>query len=197
MEPQHPDMLDFVKAMSDADRLRMIGILARGPASAEAVAAELHMPFRDALNHLAFLRYVGIVRTDTGDDSQAATYEISPEGADALAKARLSGSKETYTPAPHLDEKSRKVLVACLKPDGTIRQIPNSRTQADRFKILLDYLVEAFTPGVTYKEMEVNSILKRFHEDVSGLRRDLVDAGLLARERDGSKYWRVEGTRPD
>jgi hypothetical protein len=38
----------------------------------------------------------------------------------------------------------------------------------------------------------VNQILRRFHEDTSGLRRDLVDANLLARISDGSRYWRVE-----
>jgi hypothetical protein len=183
-------MLDFVKAMSDADRLRVIGILACAPASAHQVAADMEIPFREAYHHLTFLRYVGVVRSDTGDDSQEAIYSFNPEGADQIAKLRLSGDKQTYTPAPHLDEKSRKVLVSCLKADGTIRNIPNSRTQADRFKIILDYLIEAFTPGLDYKEKEVNSILRRFHEDVSGLRRDLVEAGLLARERDGSKYWR-------
>ena len=193
MDSQHPNMLDFVKAMSDADRLRIIGILTRGPANAQKVADELNMPFRDTVNHLAFLRFIEVVRTDTGDDSQAATYELNPEGMEALAKARFSGAKESYTPAPHLDEKSRKVLVAFLNADGTIRQIPNSRTQAERFKIVLDYLIEAFTPDVFYTEKEVNSIIHRFHEDVSGLRRDLVDAGMLSRERDGSKYWRVGG----
>ena len=44
----------------------------------------------------------------------------------------------------------------------------------------------------SYTEKEVNLILARFHEDTSGLRRNLVDAGLLARERDGSRYWRPE-----
>jgi len=183
-------MLDFVKAMSDADRLRVIGILACAPASARQVAADMEIPFREAYQHLSFLRYVGVVRSDTGDDSQQAIYSFNPDGADEIAKRRLSAAEQEYTPAPHLDEKSRKVLVACLKPDGSIRHIPNSRTQADRFKILLDYLIEAFSPGVTYTERDVNSILRRFHEDISGLRRDLVEASLLCRERDGSKYWR-------
>jgi hypothetical protein len=83
-----------------------------------------------------------------------------------------------------------------LNADGTIRQVPNSRTQAAKFRIVLEYLLAAFEPGVFYTEKEVNSILRRFHEDVSGLRRDLIDTKLLARERDGSKYWRpapVEG----
>lgn len=56
--------------------------------------------------------------------------------------------------------------------------------------MILNYLINAFEVGRVYTEKEINAILKRFNEDVSGLRRDLVDAGLLARERDGSRYWR-------
>jgi hypothetical protein len=56
--------------------------------------------------------------------------------------------------------------------------------------VLLDYLIQAFTPGVDYTEKEVNLIIRRFNVDVAGLRRDLIDAGLLQRERDGSRYWR-------
>ncbi len=41
-------------------------------------------------------------------------------------------------------------------------------------------------------QLEVNDILKHFNEDIAGLRRDLVDARLLGRERDGSRYWRTE-----
>jgi hypothetical protein len=58
---------------------------------------------------------------------------------------------------------------------------------------VLEYLLAAFEPGVTYTEKEVNSIIRRFHEDIAGLRRDLVDAKMMSRERDGSKYWRTDG----
>ena len=196
METEHPNMLDFVKAMSDADRLQIIGALTHAPASARQVAADLGIPFRKAIHHLSFLHYVGIVRSDTGNNSQDSVYTLNPEGMDKIARMRLSAAQQAYTPAPHLDEQTRQVLVAFLNPDGTIRQIPNSRSQSAKFKIILDYLVEAFTPGVIYTEKEVNDILRRFHEDISGLRRDLVDAGLLGRERDGSKYWRVVGAGP-
>lgn len=192
MDTEHPNMLDFVKAMSDAERLKIIGILTQHPATAQEVAAELGMPFRDAFNHLSFLQFVGVVRSNTAKYSQDSVYELNPEGMEALAKARLSDSRKAYTPAPHLDEKARKVLVTFLNAGGSIRQIPNSVRYPDRMRIILDYLIEAFTPGVTYTEKEVNAIIRRFNVDVSGLRRDLVDAGLLARERDGSKYWRPE-----
>jgi ArsR family transcriptional regulator len=56
--------------------------------------------------------------------------------------------------------------------------------------VILDYLINAFTVGANYTEKEVNLILAHFHPDTSGLRRDLIHAGMLERERDGSRYWR-------
>ena len=49
-----------------------------------------------------------------------------------------------------------------------------------------------FEDDTDYTEKEVNTILRRFHIDTAALRRYLVDHGLMARERDGSRYWRVK-----
>lgn len=178
-----PEILDFVKAMSDVDRLRIIGLLAKKSASARQVADELHLPFPDAFDHLSFLAHVGVVRETEG------TYQLVSEAVDALARNQFAGRREAYVPAPDLDAKSRKVLVTYLNPDGSIRQIPS---QPEKLKVILHYLVAVFTPGVDYTEKEVNAVLRRFHVDVSGLRRDLIDSGLMARESNGARYWRVE-----
>jgi len=114
---------------------------------------------------------------------------LNAEKVETLAREQLREKKPEYIPAPDLDDKSRKVLASCLEPDGTIKRLPSQPAQ---LKVILNYLVQAFTPGVNYTEKEVNTILRRFHVDVSGLRRDLVDAGLLDRKRDGSRYWRPE-----
>jgi len=176
------EMLDFVKALSDADRLRIIGMLTQHPASTKEVAAELGLSFKDAMNHLAFMKFAGIVREK--DD----IYELDADGMEALSRRQFARRpRESYTPAPDLQAETRKVLKTCLNPDGSIKQLP---TQPAKLRVILDYLINAFTPGAVYTEKEVNLIIKRFNADVSGLRRDLVDAGLLKRERDGSKYWR-------
>ena len=179
---EKPEILDFVKAMSDADRLRIIGVLARGPASVTEAAAQLDIPVRDAMNHLAFLEFVGAV-SKTGE-----SYQLNPSGMEALSKRQFAGGRETYVPAPEVDEKTRKVLVAYLNADGSIKQIPQ---QPSKLRIILEYLVTAFTPGADYTEKEVNTILRRFNVDVSGLRRDLIDSGLMARASNGSRYWRM------
>jgi hypothetical protein len=179
-----PEILDFVKAMSDADRLRIIGVLAQQRANKSEIAGRLNMPLQDVVDHLAFLEHVGVVRLKDN------LYELSAESVEDLAHSQLRRERPVYVPAPELDEKSRKVLVSCLNPDGTIKTLPS---QPARLRVILDYLAQAFTPGVDYTEKEVNTVIRRFHMDVSGLRRDLVDAGLLARERDGSRYWRPQG----
>ena len=177
-----PETLDFVKAMSDVDRLRIIGLLSQRPATLAKLAEELHMPASDVFNHAAYLVHVGVVREADGE------YQLVGENVDALARKHFGGTREAYVPAPELDARSRKVLVAYLNPDGTIRQIP---TQAEKLMVILRYLVAAFTPGIDYTEKEVNTIIRRFNVDTSGLRRNLIDRGLMARESNGARYWRT------
>ena len=178
-----PEIVDFLKAMADVDRLRIIGVLAQGNTKRDDIADQLHIPVRDALQHLSFLEYVGIVEETDG------LYTLNLNKLEKMSRDQLHGGKEEYTPAPDMDDKSRKILIACLGADGTIKRLPS---QASQLKVILEYLIQAFTPGWNYSEKEVNAIIRRFHVDVSGLRRDLVDAGLLGRVRDGSRYWRVK-----
>jgi hypothetical protein len=59
---------------------------------------------------------------------------------------------------------------------------------------VLAYLAARFQAGQIYSEREVNTILLRALacNDCASVRRDLCDLRYLARERDGSRYWRVE-----
>ena len=175
------ELLDFVKAMADVDRLRIIGVLAKRRANRSEIAGRLNMPLRDIVDHLAFLEHVGVISLKDN------LYELNTDKLEDLARTQLREEKPEYIPTPDLDGKSRKVLASCLNPDGTIKRLPSQPAQLN---VILDYLVQAFTPGVDYTEKEINTIIRRFHVDVSGLRRDLVDTGLLDRERDGSRYWR-------
>jgi hypothetical protein len=182
------EMLNFVKALGHADRLRVIGALAQSPANIKQVAESLNIPFKDAMNHLAYLEHIGAVRVQPSDSKQEAVYELAEGNLEAVARQHFAGQKKAYEPSPNLDEKARKVLKAYLNADGTIRELPIN--QAPKLQVILEYLIEFFTPGTLYTEKEVNQILGRFNEDISGLRRDLIDAGMLARKNDGSQYWR-------
>ena len=178
-------VLDFVKAVSDADRLRIIGVLARGAATTAQVAERVHMPFRDAFGHLGQLEFAGVVHK-TGD-----LYSLDDDALEALSRQQFAADRQrqTYVPAPGLDAKTRKVLAAYLNADGSLKQIP---AQPAKMAVILLYLAAAFEPNVDYTEKEVNTLLRRFHPDTAALRRGLIDARLLSREGDGSRYWKTE-----
>jgi hypothetical protein len=177
-----PEMLDFLKAMSDADRLRIIGLLTQRRASRADIVTKLNLPLRDVVDHLAFLEFVGVLSQK--DD----LYELNDAKISDLGRANFAKERPSYVPVPELDVQSKKVLKAYLNADGSIRQIPAQ----PKLRVILNYLIQAFAPNINYTEKEVNQILRRFHEDTAGLRRDLVDAKMLDRISDGSRYWRVD-----
>jgi hypothetical protein len=49
---------------------------------------------------------------------------------------------------------------------------------------LLKWLVEKFESDRDYSEKEVNTILKRHHEDCATLRREFIGYQLMTRDRD-------------
>lgn len=177
------EILDFVKAMSDPVRLQIIGMLSQGAATREDVALRFNLSPKDSLTHLGMLEFVGAVSQKDG------IYSLNDDRLAVMAKEKLSDLRPTFTPDEALDEKSRKVLKAHLNADGSIKQVP---LQPAKLKPILDYLIQYFEFDRDYTEKEVNTVIRRFNEDTAGLRRDLVDAGMLARESDGSKYWRVK-----
>ncbi|MFC8450406.1 DUF2087 domain-containing protein [Kitasatospora sp. NPDC057223] len=79
--------------------------------------------------------------------------------------------------------------VADLFTGGRLTVIP--RKAARREQLLVHLARTLFEPGRDYSEREVNDALLTVHPDCSALRRYLVEAGLLARPRDGSSYRRA------
>lgn len=180
---EQPEILSFVKAMASADRLRIIGVLVRGRRTQTEIAEQLHMPVRDVFNHLSFLAHVGVVHETAG------VYDLDEKAIEALARGQFEGKRAAYVPPQDEQEDVRKVLKSYLNPDGSLKQIP---PQGSKLLILLNFIVDAFAFDTNYTEKEVNTILRRFHVDTAALRRYLVDSGLMARESNGTRYWRVK-----
>jgi hypothetical protein len=82
-----------------------------------------------------------------------------------------------------------RVLRNFMGEEGRLHTIP---TKHSKLLVVLDRLAQAFEPGRTYPEAEVNQILGRFHSDIAALRRYLVENDFMTRE--DSVYWRSGGT---
>ena len=179
---EQPEMLSFVKAMASAERLRIIGVLVRGAAAQAEIAEQLHLPVRDVFNHLSYLVHVGIVRESEG------VYDLDEKAIESFARGQFEGTRPSYE-GKQESEDARKVLKSFLHADASLKQIP---PQGNKLLIILNFIVDAFAFDTNYTEKEVNTILRRFHVDTAALRRYLVDQGLMARESDGTRYWRVK-----
>jgi len=178
-----PEILSFVKAMASAERLRVIGALVRGRATQSEIAEQLHLPMRDVFNHLSSLAHVGVVTETDG------VYDLNEKAIESLARGQFEGKRPSFEAKEEKPEDVRKILKNYLNADGTLKQIPQ---MGNKLLIILNFIVDAFAFDANYTEKEVNTILRRFHVDTAALRRYLVDYGLMARESDGTRYWRVK-----
>ena len=180
---ENPEMLSFVKALASADRLRIIGVLVRGKATQSDIAEQLHLPIKDVFNHLAYLVHVGLVNETDG------YYDLDEKTVESYSRGQFEGKRPAFEANAGKPDDVRKVLKSFLNADGSLKQIP---PQGNKLLIILNFIVEAFAYDTDYTEKEVNTILRRFHVDTAALRRYLVDSGLMARESDGTRYWRVK-----
>ena len=64
--------------------------------------------------------------------------------------------------------------------DGFIVMMPS---QLKKRKVLLDLILQDFEPGRSYTEQEVNFKILDHYDDYCTVRRELVDFGLLIREK--------------
>jgi hypothetical protein len=182
-------LLQFFKALSDANRLRIVGLLANEPRTGEQLAAELELGVSTTSHHLAKLVGVGLVSvTPRGHHN---VYALRLEMLTQLAQQLLEPKTLPDLAAPAHDAGDvfeRKVMRAFTDADGRITAFPMQRK---KFRVLLVHVLKDFESGRQYTEPQVNKILKRYSDDTATIRRGLIEEGLMAREGGGGRYWMV------
>lgn len=178
------ELLEIFKALADANRLRIIGVLAQQPSTVEQLAAMLGLQPSTTSRHLSYLAHVGLVTARA--EGYYNIYRFEAEALEALAKRLLA--RETLpaiAAAVDLDAFDSKVLRDFSLPDGRLKALP---AQRKKLEVVLRHAVKLFEFDVQYTEKQVNQILAQLHEDTATLRRELVDCKLMA--RDHGIYWR-------
>ena len=181
------ELLKFMKALSDANRLKILGLLAKENLSVEQLAEILDLRPSTVSHHLSRLAEVGLVSARA--ESYYNIYQMEPKALEQVAQRLLSRELLPSAIADvDLDAYDRKMVANYSKPDGRLKDLPAQRKKLDA---VLRHIVRAFEPGLRYSEKEVNELLARFHDDTATLRRELIGARLLARSSSGGEYWRV------
>ena len=178
------ELLAFFKALADATRLKIVGLLAQEPRTVEQLAALLNLQSSTVSHHLARLSDAGLVSAQA--QSYYNVYRLEAGALEEMARRLLAHETLPAVVADlDADAYDRKVLRDFSGPDGRLKQLP---LQRKKFEAILRHVVKPFEYGVRYSEKRVNEILSQYHEDTAALRRGLVDTGMMA--RDHGVYWR-------
>jgi predicted transcriptional regulator len=182
-------LLAFFKALADANRLKIVGLLAQQPYSVEQLAAMLHLRPSTVSHHLSKLSEAGLVSGRT--ESYYNVYELESEALRGIAQSLLSNETLPAVAATvDMNAYSRKILDDFLLPDGSLKSIP---AQRKKLEAVLQHIAHDFEPGKRYTEKQINDILSRFHKDTATLRRELIGYRILARA--GGEYWMTENNK--
>lgn len=178
--------LPLFKALADANRLKIVGLLARQPYPVEQLAAILGLRPSTISHHLKLLAEVGLVSART--EGYYNIYRLEQGVLETIAQRLLSPQAfPAPDQPPGLDAYPSRVVRDYLLPDGSLKTIPAQRR---KLEIILRHISQAFAPGVIYTEKQVNQILAGYHADTATLRREMVGYRLLARS--AGEYWLVE-----
>ena len=185
-EVANTELVDFFKALADASRLRIVGLLARHPYSVEELAALLDLKPSTISHHLSRLARTGLVTARA--ESYYSVYQLEEKALEEKTR-RLFSHEELSAAASDVDVDAydRKVQADYIRADGSLKTIP---AQRKKLEAILRHVARSFEPGVKYSEKRVNEKLARFHEDTATLRRELVGCGLMERKGGGGDYWR-------
>jgi biotin operon repressor len=182
------DLLSFFKAMSDANRLKIVGLLALKPYTVEQLAALLGLGESTVSHHLSRLAEAGLVSATA--QSYYNYYHLHREVIDETARQLLSGEA---LPAISVEIDAgafdRKIVSNYLLPNGRLKTIP---AQRKKLIAVLRHIANDFQLHKRYSEKQVNEILGHYHEDTARLRREMVGYQIMAREGGGGDYWRLE-----
>lgn len=190
VEPGHKvsvdELLVFFKALSDASRIKIVGLLAQKEHSVEGLAGLLGLGASTVSHHLARLAEAGLVSARA--ESYYNIYKLETGALKAMS-GRLLSPNALAAAAQDVDPLAydRTIFRHYQSRDGRLKTIP---AQRKKLEAVLRYLSTDFEPGRRYTEREVNAILGRYHDDTASLRRELVGFGLLSRDRDGGAYWK-------
>jgi len=182
------EFVAFFKALSDANRLKIVALLSQQPLSVEQLAEMLKVNSSTISHHLTRLAKVGLVTAKA--EGYYSIYHLDLAALTTLAQRLLAKDLLPAVAAEvDIEAYDRKVLTSYLNSEGRLIAFPVQRKKEEA---VLRYVVRVFEPGRRYTEKQVNKLLSQFSEDTARLRRNLIEFGLMQRQGGGGEYWRTE-----
>lgn len=182
-ETDQAQLLAFFKAMANESRLKLVGLLAQGEMSVQALARATGLTEPTVSHHLAALKRLGLVSVRA--EGVVRWHALVPKALSRMNRALLDKDRVVAL-APRREDPEARVLSTFVDADGRLKSIPANRSKR---LVILKWLAREFDDGIRYPEAKVNESIQRHHWDSATLRRELIGHRMLARE--AGIYWRL------
>ncbi|MFN8445317.1 MAG: metalloregulator ArsR/SmtB family transcription factor [Caldilineaceae bacterium] len=194
------EVLAPLSALADESRLRVLELLTeQGELRAQEIIPQLESSQGNVSRHLKQLVGAGYVQERRADGANK-VYAYDETGLQRLIfKLRqLLSSHNAQSVAQQVQlETQREQVRSTVSPTlqkflDAQGRITHWSSKLNEQQVMMEYLIDKFEPERGYNEKEVNELLQQWylHPDFVLMRRSMVDAGILKRTKDGSRYWR-------
>ena len=193
-ENEMPTLLQFFKALSNENRLKILGLLAQRECSVEELATLLKLKPPTVSHHLSKLKELQLVamRKDGNDH----LYRLDIDSLHNMSKSVFTSitAEKVVTLADDVEYEAweRKVLETFLDGDQVISLPAGYKKRL----ALLKWMINFFEEDRKYAEQEVNEIIQQHYQDSASFRRAFISNGLMEREGGGGHYWRIPWVMP-
>lgn len=172
----HPSSADLLRVFADPSKIKLLAAICDEALPLHTLARSAGLTEAEAMRQVGALKEVGLLEETFAEDGFRWQYQpkaLFEVLAMLKADAKPAGLGGEWT------AEEAKVL-GDFFVNGRLKTIPAQRKKRE---IVLRYLAAQFEFGKTYTEQEVSFRLLGFHEDYASLRREMVDAKLMRRER--------------
>ena len=183
------EVLGPLTALADDTRLRILELLARKDnLRAQEIIEQVALSQSNTSRHLKQLVGAGFI-VEQKDEGANKSYRLNPARIAWLGRALVEVLSARPEPQPDTRTDQPADIRRFLDASGRVATWP---ARPRDMSLILHYLASKFERGRIYSEREVNTVLSEWDTalDPSTLRRELYDAKLLDRTRDGARYWR-------
>lgn len=191
---QQKEFLAMLKALSDEQRLTMVGMMSKTERTVKEMAEALGLSEPTISHHVSKLhetgflnlRMAGTQRFYTLNPRRIARFKSYAAEVDSMpTQSTKEVSDNTWIEGLTLSTEDKKVL-RDYTFNGKLTQLP---LKEKKWLAILRWVVTLFEPESRYTEKQVNALISQIHEDYATIRRNLVEYGFMRREIGGGEYW--------
>jgi hypothetical protein len=167
-------LLDFHKALADANRLRIVMLLAAAPLSGQEIAEKLGLSPATVSHHMNALRKASLVTHVR--DKNTLYFHLHEKTLQQKSEA-LPRRVEQLKLANSNDRE--KVIRNFFDEEGRLKTIPAQRKK----KLwVFEHLLAGLEVGHRYNEKELDEYIKQYHDDHCTIRREFIMNHYMIRE---------------